>query len=481
MFRNYASFFLLFFSIAAVAQQQSVRQLHLEECISIALDNNLAVKRGYYGVKSGEIGLLQSRMSMLPTFNLGSTLGKNYGRAINPVTNTFINRNSNTLSLQGVGNVTLFSGFRLMNTVRQSASELEATNFELLKAKNDVTLNVVTLYTNVIFNKELLENSKFQLASSQEQLERVRKQVRAGQLPSSNELNQEAQVASNEVNLVNQENALNLSLLQLKQAMQLPGSEAIDVMVPELHPEDLILENTPEEIFSIALQTMPEIQAAILRVESSIHQMNAAKGGFSPRLSFSALAQSNYSSISNVQRTSVDGVELGTNPIGVAVVNGVNQPVFAYQPVYKVVAQDYNLQSQISDNLFKALSLQLNIPLFNGLQARAGVQRAAVAQELSLISKQQAENTLRQSIETAYSDAIAASKTYAASLKQESARSEAFRMTRQRYEIGASNYVEYRIAESDLFQAKSDLARAKFNFIFRKKLLDFYQGKPIKL
>jgi len=297
MFRNYASFLLLFFSVAAVAQQQSVRQLHLEECISIALDNNLTVKRGYYGVKSGEIGLLQSRMSMLPTFNLGSTLGKNYGRAINPVTNTFINRNSNTLSLQGVGNVTLFSGFRLMNTVRQSASELEATNFELLKAKNDVTLNVVTLYTNVIFNKELLENSKFQLASSQEQLERVRKQVRAGQLPSSNELNQEAQVASNEVNLVNQENALNLSLLQLKQAMQLPGSEAIDVVVPELHPEDLILENTPEEIFSIALQTMPEIQAAILRVESSIHQMNAAKGGFSPRLSFSALAQSNYSSI----------------------------------------------------------------------------------------------------------------------------------------------------------------------------------------
>ena len=473
--------FLLLTVSSLSATAQTTRSLNLEECINIALDNNLRVKRGYYNVRSGEIGLLQSRMALLPSLNVGSSYGRNLGRAINPVTNAFINRNTNFVNVQAASNLTLFSGFRLSNSIRQSSRELDATNFELVKARNDVTLNVVTLYTNVIFNKELVENARFQLQSSVEQLDRIVKQVAAGQLPMSNQLNQEAQVASNEVNLINQENALNLSLLQLKQAMQVPGSEAIDVVVPEIDAEDLVLENTPEEVYAMALQTMPEIQAAISRVESARLAFQAARGGFSPRLSFNAVAQSNYSSISDMQRTAIDGVELGSNPIGAAVVNGVNQPVYAYQPVYKVVSPDYNLRDQLNDNLFKSLSLQLSIPLFNGLQTRTGVQRAAISREVAQINRQEAENTLRQSIETAYSDALAASKTYGASLKQVNARNEAYRMVKQRYEVGASNYVEYRIAETDLFQSRSDLARAKFNFIFRKKLLDFYQGKPIKL
>ncbi|MFM7330024.1 MAG: TolC family protein [Bacteroidota bacterium] len=279
--------------------------------------------------------------------------------------------------------------------------------------------------------------------------------------------------------MINQENALNLSLLQLKQAMQIPGGEHLDVVVPEISPEDLVLENTPEQIFSIAAQTMPEIKSAMLRVESAELALRAARGGFSPRLTFNAIAQTNYASISNTQRTMIDGFEVGTAPVGV--VGGTNQPVFGYQPVYKVVAPDYGVSEQLGDNLFKALSLQLNVPLFNGLQARSTVQRAAISKELAEISQQQQRNTLRQSIETAFNDALAASKTYAASLKQVNARNEAYRMTKQRFEIGASNYVEYRISETDLFQSRSDLARAKFNFIFRKKLLDFYQGKPITL
>ena len=470
---------LLTFVIFFNAGSQSVKLLTLPECIDIALQNNLQIKQGYFNLKSAEISLRQSRMNLLPTFNLGSNLGKNFGRAINPVTNTFINRNSNTLNFQGATSLTLFSGFRLTNTMRQSSREFEAGNQDLAKAKNDVTLNVVSIYTTVIFNKELLENARFQLESAREQLSRIKKQVEAGSLPRSNELNQEAQVATAEVTLINQENALNLSLLQLKQAMQVPGSEAFDVAVPEISPEDLLLDNTPEQIFDIAAQSMPEIRSAMLRVESAELALRAARGGFSPRLTFSAVAQTNYASISNTQRTTIDGFQVGTTPVGV--VGGTNQPVFGYQPVYKVVAPDYGVRDQLGDNLFKALSLQLNVPLFNGLQARSAVQRAAINKELAEIGQQQQRNTLRQSIETAYNDALAASKTYAASLKQVNARNEAYRMTKQRFEIGASNYVEYRISETDLFQARSDLARAKFNFIFRKKLLDFYQGKPITL
>jgi outer membrane protein len=140
----------------------------------------------------------------------------------------------------------------------------------------------------------------------------------------------------------------------------------------------------------------------------------------------------------------------------------------------------FEFKDQLNNNLFKSVGLSLNIPIFNGLQSRSAVQRAAVSKEVASITRQETENTLRQNIETAYNDALAASKTYSASLKQVQAREEAYRMTKQRFEIGAANYVEYRISENDLFQSKSDLARAKYNFIFRKKLLDFYQGKTIE-
>jgi outer membrane protein len=126
------------------------------------------------------------------------------------------------------------------------------------------------------------------------------------------------------------------------------------------------------------------------------------------------------------------------------------------------------------------VGFQLQIPIFNQWTTRASVQRAAIQSELARINEIEVQNTLRQTIETAYNDANAASKTYAANLKQVNAREEAYRMVLQRFELGAANFVEKQIAENDLYQSRSDLTRAKYNFIFRKKILDFYQGKQIE-
>jgi len=458
--------------------QEAPKVLTLQECVSIALENNLRVKRGIYNLKTSEINLLQSKAAMLPSFNAGGNYGKNFGRALNPVSNLYVNKNSTTLGIQGTGSVILFNGLRIQNTIRQNSNENEATSQDLAKAKNDVILNVVTYYTNVVFNKELLANADFQLKSSQEQLERIKKQVLAGALPKANELNQEAQVATNEVNLINQENALNLSLLQLKQSMQVPGSTALDVVVPPLQLEDLVLDQTPDQIFDISLQTMPEIKSAVLRVQSADYALKAAKGNFYPRLTLNGSLNSNYSNVSQLQQVVQDPPQLGTRVIGQTSVS--QEDVIGYEQNTRIQFSDYKFEDQLRDNVFKGVSLQLNIPIFNNLQTRSNVQRAAVSKEVANITKLETENTLRQTIETAYNDAIAASKTYSASLKQVNARDEAYRMTKQRFEIGATTYIDYRISESDLFQSKSDLARAKYNFIFRKKLLDFYQGKPIE-
>jgi outer membrane protein len=367
----------------------------------------------------------------------------------------------------------------LQNSFQQSSRDYEASNKDQEKAKNDVIINVVTSYVNVIFNQELYDNANYQLSSSQQQLDRIKKQVAAGSLPKGDELNQEATVATNEVNLINQENALNMSLLQLKQAMQLPGSTPMKVEIPDLQPEDLILEANADQIYEIAIQSMPEVESAKLKVESARLSLKANKGNLYPRLSLNGSAATNYSSISDSPIQIPDGTfTVGSTPVGVVGGPG-GANVFVYEPNYTTISEGYTERDQLQDNLFRSFNFQLSIPIFNGWQSRAGVQRAAISHEVASINEQEVKNTLRQTIETAYNDAFAAAKSYSASITQVSAREEAYRMAKQRFELGAVNYVEYQISENDLFRAKSDLARAKYNFIFRKKILDFYQGKPI--
>lgn len=480
--------FVLGILIAGTAYaQEEPKQYTLQECIDIALEKNLRVKRSLYNMESFRINLLQAKAAFLPSLTLFSSYGQNFGRGLNPVTNLYANRNSSNIQVGGQGSMLIFNGLRLQNTLRQNQRDVEASGKDFEKAKNDVIVNVVTLYTNVIFNKELFENNKYQLNSSQQQLERIKKQVLAGSLPKSSELTQEATVATNEVNVINQENALNLSLLQLKQAMQVPSSTPLDAVIPEIAAENLILDQTPEEIYAISLEAMPEIKSAILKVQSAELALKASKGNFYPRITLNANATSNYSSLSDNQRTALDDTgtpSLGTTPIGMAQgtipgIGLVSAPVYTFIPATKVISPDYNEAAQLKDNLFKGFSFQLSVPIFNNLQTRSAVQRAAVQNELAVITRQETENTLRQTIETAYNDALAASKTFNASRKQVNAREEAFRMNKQRFEIGALSQVEYQISENDLYSAKSDLTRAKYNFIFKKKLLDFYQGKSI--
>jgi outer membrane protein len=455
----------------------------LRECVDYALANNLNVQRGHYNVEGSEVDLLQAKMAMVPSLNASLTNGYNWGRSINPVTNQFITDEINSLSPGASTSVTLFNGFRIQSTIKQSSKDNQAAEQDLLKTKNDVALNVINLYINVIFNKELLENSKFQLSSSQQQLERTKKQVEAGALPKSDELNMDAQVATNELNVITNENALALSLLQLKQALQLPAYEPMDIEVPAINVEDLVIDQSSQEIFEIARQTMPEMKSAELKVNSSYYAVKAARGNLFPRLSLNGSINSNYSSANDQPRLIPDGgSQTVAVPIGYFDFSGNRVPVFTDRIIFSgTESEGYGYGDQLSDNLFRSASISLTIPLFNGLQAKSNVKRAVISEHLAEITAKEVHNTLRQNVETAYNDAFAASKSYNSSLRQVQAREEAYRMVKQRYDLGAANYVEYQVAENDLFQAKSDLTRAKYNFIFRKKLLDFYQGKPLGL
>ncbi|NOS94246.1 MAG: TolC family protein [Cyclobacteriaceae bacterium] len=458
---------------ASLAQEKKVYTL--KECVEIALRNNLAVKRSELGLKSADINLDQSRYTMLPTLNVSGSYGSNFGRSIDPTTNSFIDQKIDNSNLNANASLLLFNAFRVMNTIRQNVNDKAASEHDLSKAKNDVILNVVTLYTSVIFNQELYQNAQFQLKTTEQQLERTRKLEKAGSVPLGNVLDLEAQNATNELNLIQRENTYNLSLLQLKQSMQLPASTPLEIEIPELSVEDLSSIQSTEQIYDIAKQNMPEIKAAVYRSESSTYALRASKGALFPRLSLNGNAFTNYSSAAKIL---ANPVEINNPTIGF-LGNDQTAIVRSFGKTFTGNIIEKPFSDQFSDNISQSVSLNLTIPLFNGYSSRATVQRNRIAYTQASINLTDAENKLRQAIETAHNDATAAAKTFASSAKAVKAREEAFRMTKQRYDAGAANYVDYQVSENNLFQAKSDQVRAKYDLIFKKKVLDFYQGKPI--
>jgi len=432
-----------------LGQAQDKKVWTLKECIDYALQNNLTVKTSMINAEISKVNLDQSKFQMLPTLNGNSSFGYNWGRNIDPTTNLFITQRINSINFNANSSLLLFNGFRLFNTYKQSGIDNEAAAEDFIKAKNDVILNVITLYTTVIFNKELLNNAQSQLATTTQQLERTRKLSEAGSVPRGNVLDLEAQQASNELNLITNENAVMLSTLRLKQALQMPASEPMEIEVPQLEVEaQQGVTETAEQIYDKALATMPEVKSVRLKLQSSIYAYKATRGSYFPRLSLSGNLFSNYSSAADF--------------------------------VTPLTPEGNGISKQLKDNVARSASLSLQIPIFNGYQTRASVKRSYFNTKQAEINVTSVENTLRQAVETSYNDASASSKTYQSALKLVNARDEAFRMLKQRYDNGAANFVEYQTAENALFQAKSDLVRAKYDFIFKKKVLDFYQGKPIQ-
>lgn len=475
-------------SVTAWAQEAPIPSTDtpwtLKQCIDYALANNLTVQRSTYNVETNEVNYTQSKMNLIPNLNANLQYGYNWGRSVNPVTNQFTTQEINYLSPGISSSVTIFNGLRIQNIIKQSSRDYQASLEDLQKAKNDLTLNIASLFVNIIFAKEQLENAKFQLSSSQQQLDRTKKQVEAGALPKSNELNLDAQVATNELNVITRENALTLALLQLKQALQLPASTPLDVEEPDYNVEDLILDQDRDQIYQIARSTLPEIRSANLKMQSAEYGVKAARGNLYPRLSLNGSVNSNYSSASDRPHFVSDGGDPAITYPQIGVVGGPGgTPVYSYEPVLVpsgTIVEGYGRREQLEDNIFRQVSLGLTIPIFNAFQSRAAYQRSVINRQLAVIAAKEIDNTLRQNVETAYNEALAASKTYNSSLRQVNAREEAYRMTKLRFDAGAVPYVEYQVAENDLYQAKSDLVRAKYDFILKKKVLDFYQGKPIE-
>lgn len=478
--------FFVFAASVTYAQDstQTRKQWTLEECIQYALTHSLDIRRSELSMESANIDRDASKYNLFPTLDANSSYGSLFGRSIDPTTNLFSAQQINSYNVSGSSSVLLWNANRLKNTLKENNQLYEASEKDLEKARNDVSINVASYYLQVLLNKEQQVNAEKQLASTNEQLQRTQKLEAAGSVPHSDVLNLEAQSASNELTLTQAQNAVSLSLLQLQQYMLLAASPDFDVQTPELNVEEDAAQSvdSPQAIYEDALAAMPEVKAANLRLEGSVLGVKASRGGLFPRLTLNGAVYSNYSSAADRQRFVADGGDPTIVPVAIGYVQGSKTPVLQDTELPSgTLVNGYPIGNQLKDNISESLNIGLSIPIFNGLSSRLNVQRATIAHERAQADVSQVNMQLRQSIESAYNDALAASKTYQSAKKQEAARDEAFRMTQERYQIGAANFVEFQVAQNELFQAQSDLVRAKYDLIFKKQILDFYQGKPIKL
>ena len=435
----------LMFSPILMAQQEDVSALSLQEAVNIAVENNLTLKRSQLNQLNNEASLLEARGQRLPSLSASASGRFNWGRSINPVTNLFEARRIGNINLSANTNLTIFAGNQITNSIQQAKINVEAGNLNVEATQNDITLNVINLFVNVVFAKEQVSIAASQLKISDEQLLRTSRLVEAGSLPLSERLEMQAQKATAELEVINANNNLRLSKLNLSQQLLIPFSDGFDVSVPDLEAEDYPLEGVnANQIYAIAVESMPQVRSAELLIEGAEYGVKIAKGAYYPTLGLGGNLFSNY----------VDQAAFG-NP--------------------------ESFGTQIDNNLSQAFGLNLNIPIFSNFRNKASLQRARVQRNLSEIQSLEVKNQLRQDIETSYTNAYAARQSYQASLTRVASLEEAFRMAQQRFDVGALNSVDFQVAQNNLFGAQADLLNAKYEYIFRVKVLDFYLGNPITL
>lgn len=473
--------FTLFFFVSVTSFSQD--KWDLQRCIDYAFLNNVTVQQSALNVERSKIGLKQSKLGLLPNLNTGATYGFNFGQRIDPFTNQFATDRVSTSNLFLSSSLDVFNGFSKRNSLKSNQQDVEASRYDLESIKNDISLQVCLAYLRVLQNKESLLVSQNQISITQLQVDRMIKVVEAGQSPRGMLFDLESQLAQEQLNLVNAENAVNLALLSLTQLLQMEYDEAqrFDVVKPDLSDEGVeLMSNSAQDIYVKAKGIMPQVQAAEARQSSAEYALSSTQGQLYPSLQLSGSLGSGYSGIN---RIITDQGEFTTFPIGTVLVDGAALPVTSL-PQPDPTTQSFETKSfgdQLQDNFNQNLQLTLSVPIFNGWSAKANVERAKINQLDANLSYRQVTNQLRFDIEQAYADAKAAMNTYLASEQAVRALEESFKYAEVRYEQEVINAVDFNLTKTQYTNAQVDMLRSKYDFVFRTKILDFYLGNPITL
>ena len=472
MYRSF-SFFLLFTLFFYEVQGQT--QFTLQQCIDRALQYNIQIKQSSLNNDLNKIQVTQNVASMLPSINGSASQNYYYGRSIDPYTNTFTTQQvrSNSFSLNA--NVTLFEGLQLQNSLKGSKLSYLASQNDLKKIEDDIKLNVVNSFLQVLYNEELMNNTKSRIEASVVQRDKMKRMFELGSVNKGNYLELESQVAADEVTYVQSQSQYEQSLLTLTQLLELDTVKNFSVVRPEVViPGIDSAQFNIDLIYTTALNTQPDIKSSEYKVGSAEKGLASAKGGLYPRLYLGGSMNTNYSTSSkNVTVVDLPSVafETGFTASGEAVYT-----VFADS---KTVFTDIPFKDQLDNNLGKSIGFSLQLPVFNGWSVRSNISKARINLEQSRLNSELTKKNLFKSIQLAVGDAVAAQKKFNAGKLSVDAMEELFNYNNRRLELGLVSTYDYLIAKNNLANARTNLLQTKYDYIFRIKVLDFYMGKPM--
>ena len=431
----------VFTSLAIFSQKKWT----LKECVDQALERNISIQQNKLNLQSAEKDVAIAKGNFLPNLN-GNTGGNlNFGSGFDPVTNNRVSTSFFGGSLGLNAGYTIFNGYRNTNTYKQAQLGVASSKYDLQKIENDISLFVVNGYLNVLFAKENLNVAKVQYEISANQIEAVKSRFQAGVVAKGEVLNTQSTAAANLQSVIAQENVLNLALLNLAQTIQVP-IEDFDVASIELGtPSVNLLYTNSDLIFEKSLINRPEIERAILAIESADLSIEIAKSNFSPTVSASLSVSSNY------------GFNLNL-PTGLS---------------------NTNFLTQMNDNFGYGLGFNVSVPIFNRFQTKNNVAKSKINKEIVITRLESEKIQLKQTIEQAFLDVKAAAKSYQAAKISLAAQQEAFKNSQQRYNFGDMTLFDFDQVRTRLVNAEGAMIRSKYDYVFKTKVLQFYSGELV--
>lgn len=430
-------------SIFGSVSAQDTKVWTLKACVDYALENNISIKQSELDKNISMEDVKAAKWNFAPNLNASASQNFNFGSAIG-VSGARIPADFRSNSFGINSTVNLFNGFANIHTLSQSKIGVETSEAAIAKMKNDIALNVVNSYLQILFAKEQLKVAESQLTISQGEVKRIGELVEAGVLPQGDLLNIQSSLANDNQQVIVAQNSLTLASLRLAQLLQLP-SMTIEVEEIDLDIQNqAVLSNDVGAIYNKAAETFPEIKLAELNILSAEKSVKISKANFYPSLTASF---------------------------------GLNT---AYQ--HRQGTDDFSpflFSDQIDDNMGQSVMISLNIPIFNRYQFRSNVNKTKINYQKIEYNLESEKLRLRETIQSAYTDALASSKSYDAATTSVTAQQKAFEYSQERFKAGAINSFDFNQTKNNLVNAQSQLLQSKYDYMFKLKVLEFYYGIPL--
>ena len=443
------SLLLLFVALTvSSAFAQTPQRITLQEAIDIALENNITLRQAENNMLLQNAGVTSAQMDFLPNLNFGLNGNRNTGRQFVQETLSYDDLTTLSSGASLSSGVAIFDGLRNINNLRAAQTSKLSAEENLQRAKENVIFNTASSYLSVLLNQELLKISQENLEASQKQLEQVQAQVEVGMRPMVDLYNQEAVVANNEFQIVERENALNISIIQVVRILAIDPMQDYEFVTPGIDDENLeVKDYSLTQLIEQAMVNRSDLRGTEAQIKLSEYNLRIARGAYLPTVSLSASLSGGYSDQFRERTSAGQFVDVG-------------------------------YFDQITDrNRRYSIGFNIQVPIFNRFNTRLNVQRSQVDYKNAMLDLESKKLEINQEVRQAYNDYLSASKQLDTTERALLAASKAYETEQERYRVGASTLIELTQANAEFVSASSNRVQAVYRFVFQEQLLNYYLGQ----